>query len=449
MADLGREVKSFPSSSTAGKFYVVKEKEGVLSCNCPPWIFNRNGNRTCKHTEICRKELGLKAPEPVEKIVPAKKAMPDNWVHPLMKGKVKGTKEKNCWVPPQVSHNAGPEHYCPECKGPECEAKPLTDAELNRAVKNPFVVDVIAPMLASKGEPLKILQVAEDPGWIAERKLDGSRYGLYIGKDGNRLLSKHISVKDDKPVEKTENVPHLTKVSCPELDGTVIDGEITTPNGDFGNVVSVMGSHPFEAIEKQKRDGNMLYTVFDCPRYKGQDITKRSLRERQTVLKEVIKTLGIPEIKFIEQRSENRMAWFKEIVKEGGEGIILKRWDSHYEAGKRGPNWIKVKKMQTYDVVVMGFKETKSEAWQAQGLIGAVVFGCYNAAGKLQEVGDTSGMTLEVRRDMSANPDKWIGTVVEVAGQEVLRDAIRHPRYIRTRPDVSPKACTIQKLMVS
>lgn len=434
MADLGRTVKAFPSSSTAGKFYTVKEKEGVLSCDCPPWIFNRNGNRTCKHTEIVRKELGLAAPAAATKIVAAN-AHPVGWVHPLLKGKIKA---KAPVAPIVHPHDHSSEE---DCSTRTCDAK---------ANETPTQsVEIIAPMLASKGEPLMILRVAESDEWVAERKLDGSRYGLYIGQDSNRLLSKHISVKDDKPVDKTENVPHLTKVSCPELAGTVIDGEITTPNGDFGNVVSVMGSHPFEAIEKQKRDGLMLFTVFDCPRFKGEDITKKTLRERQHILKEVIKTLGIDQVQFIEQRSDNRMEWFKQIVKEGGEGIILKRWDSTYDAGKRGPNWIKVKKMQTYDVVVMGFKETKSEAWAAQGLVGAVIFGCYNSKGVLQEVGDTSGMTLEVRRDMSANPKKWIGTVVEVAGQEVLRDAIRHPRYIRTRPDVAAKTCTIKKLMES
>jgi len=418
------KIKDFPSSSTAGKFYSVMKKDDVLSCNCPPWIFNRNGNRTCKHTEIVREELGL--PEVNKKEEAVQSGMPKNWVHPLLKGKLNKKVEKLVEKPVVKV------------------AKPVSFATTKSDD-----LDIIAPMLASKGEPLVILRIAESSEWVAERKLDGSRYCLYVGKDGNRLVSKHISVKDDKPVEKTENVPHLTKVSCPELDGTVIDGEITTPNGDFGNVVSVMGSHPFEAIEKQKNDGFMLFTVFDCPRFKGQDITQKTLRERQTILKEVIKTLGIDQIQFIEQRSNNRMEWFKQIVKEGGEGIILKRWDSTYDAGKRGPNWVKVKKMQTYDVVVMGFKKTESVAWAAQGLIGAVEFGCYNSKGVLQKVGDTSGMTLEVRRDMSANQEKWIGLVIEVVGQEVLRDSIRHPRFIRIRPDVSAKACTIDKLLKS
>ncbi len=48
-----REVAQFPSSSSAGKFYVVKEdQEGNLSCDCPAWRFKKpNQERSCKHTE--------------------------------------------------------------------------------------------------------------------------------------------------------------------------------------------------------------------------------------------------------------------------------------------------------------------------------------------------------------------------------------------------------------
>ena len=48
-----REIARFPSSSSAGKSYVVKEdQEGNLSCDCPAWRFKKpNQERSCKHTE--------------------------------------------------------------------------------------------------------------------------------------------------------------------------------------------------------------------------------------------------------------------------------------------------------------------------------------------------------------------------------------------------------------
>ena len=46
------EVATFPSSK-GDKVYTVKlnQQTGRLSCDCPAWIFNHRGDRTCKHTD--------------------------------------------------------------------------------------------------------------------------------------------------------------------------------------------------------------------------------------------------------------------------------------------------------------------------------------------------------------------------------------------------------------
>lgn len=46
------EVQRFPSSSKSGKFYIVKVNDrGQYGCSCPQYLYNRNGDRTCYHTE--------------------------------------------------------------------------------------------------------------------------------------------------------------------------------------------------------------------------------------------------------------------------------------------------------------------------------------------------------------------------------------------------------------
>lgn len=72
----------------------------------------------------------------------------------------------------------------------------------------------------------------------------------------------------------------------------------------------------------------------------------------------------------------------------------------------------------------------QSDSTSFAGLIRNVVFGVYKG-NTLTRVGTSSGMSLAVRKDMSANPQNYKGKVCEIVGQEVLRDAIRHPRYIR------------------
>lgn len=44
-------VRTFVSKTATGKSYTVKKDDkGVLYCDCPVWIYNKYGDRTCYHT---------------------------------------------------------------------------------------------------------------------------------------------------------------------------------------------------------------------------------------------------------------------------------------------------------------------------------------------------------------------------------------------------------------
>lgn len=102
---------------------------------------------------------------------------------------------------------------------------------------------------------------------IAEEKLDGSRYILYIGdcpykrRAGNTILSRRYSVTDNKLIDKTDNIPHITSLCYNSLYGTVLDGEIM--GNTFLDTNSIMNSLPNESIQKQKERGCLKYYVFD------------------------------------------------------------------------------------------------------------------------------------------------------------------------------------------
>jgi ATP-dependent DNA ligase len=77
--------------------------------------------------------------------------------------------------------------------------------------------------------------------------------------------------------------------------------------------------------------------------------------------------------------------------------------------------------------------------------IGAVKFGKYDKDGNLVELGECSGLTDELREDMSKNPDKYIGECMEIGAMEKTRDGFyRHPQFSRMRPDKNPKECVIE-----
>jgi len=54
------------SFTDPNKKYLIKQREadGRISCGCPAWIFNRSGDRTCKHLDAI-----LHGKDPIEKLL--------------------------------------------------------------------------------------------------------------------------------------------------------------------------------------------------------------------------------------------------------------------------------------------------------------------------------------------------------------------------------------------
>jgi len=51
LAKYGPIVLECNSKSEPDKTHFVRCKDGILSCNCRGWIFNRNNPKRCKHTD--------------------------------------------------------------------------------------------------------------------------------------------------------------------------------------------------------------------------------------------------------------------------------------------------------------------------------------------------------------------------------------------------------------
>lgn len=294
--------------------------------------------------------------------------------------------------------------------------------------------------------------------WVAEEKFDGSRYLAHILKKGIRLFSRHISKVDGNRVEKSHNLPHITHITYTGLEDTILDGEVTIPGKDFGDVIRIMGTKdPQEAVQKQNTLGAAVYNAFDILQYKGRDVKSLPLKERRALLERAAKEMGNPYIKVVPQITTDKENYYREVVSRGGEGLILKNLNSPYIPGGRDSDkWIKAKKHRTYDVIVLGFEQpekysvnTKGETIInrnfARGWVKNIRWGVYKE-GKLTEMGSTSGMTDSERQEVTTNQKKYIGTVIEVEGQMFFKEGVRHVQFVRFRPDANPEECTFEKL---
>jgi DNA ligase-1 len=149
-------------------------------------------------------------------------------------------------------------------------------------------------------------------------------------------------------------------------------------------------------------------------------------------------------------------AEFEAARARGFEGLVLKRKDALYEAGRRGQAWIKVKKaFATLDVVITAAQEGTGKR---AGTLSDYTFGVWRD-GELVSVGKAySGVTDEeiatmTRRLERITTEKFGGTrvvkpeiVLEVGFDGIQRSsrhksgyALRFPRILRIRDDKRPE----------
>lgn len=291
-------------------------------------------------------------------------------------------------------------------------------------------------MLASGADEEVLKHVWGNKHWICEEKLDGSRYILQFNSSGRPLLtSRKISVKTNLPVDKTANLRGYVVGDCMGLAGTILDGEIV--GGDsFGNTVSLMGSSP-ERAQKMLKDGfRVRYCVYDILQYRGEDMRDVPLGNRKAALQRAVDFYANPYIEYV-KTLPNKEQSYLDIVKNGGEGVILKMLNGLYVEGDRSKHWLKVKKSETYDGVILGFTEGNGKY---ENLIGSIRVG-QMVNGSMDEVATISGMNDEDREHFTNNQYKYIGKVVEFKAQQKTEARYRHPVFVRVRHDKSPNEC--------
>ena len=270
---------------------------------------------------------------------------------------------------------------------------------------------------------------------ILEEKFDGLRYLLQVQPrfvrsvhSKNYLTSRRVSVQTGEYVEKQDRVPFIRDwQASARLADSIFDGEV------FSRGLSSDTQHDMVT-------GDVVYKCWDLLRLNGRWLVNLPWEKRQSMLKSALQTAAQPWLHHV-QWGVNAPAMLAEIELRGGEGLIRKKRNLPYGIG-----WSKVKKSETWDVVVTGFEMSTEGKYAKEGWIKGIKFGQY-AKGRggvliMRDCGQTSGLTEKMRAEITAFRGKMIGRVMEVEAQLRLPSGkLRHPRYLRWRDDKNAKDC--------
>ncbi len=271
--------------------------------------------------------------------------------------------------------------------------------------------------------------------WIMEEKFKGIRVWLIKQGKERRLITRgHEDI--------TAKFPHLIKIDwLSNLEIAQLDCELYDPEQE-DEVVSGWANR--KEIEPDHVE-NCILKVFDVLNLHGHNLAKLQQGERKTLLKKL--RLGGALEPVIGMPADEHRSYYEHIIttpnKYGkrGEGIMLKKLSSPYIEGARRVNqWLKRKKRDPYDCVVIGF--TKAKEGKFFGLVGAVTVGQF-INGHLREICNVSGMDDRTRQDMTIDPSKYIGRACSIWAmeQDCKSLALIEPSWKGLRIDKRPQDC--------
>ena len=283
--------------------------------------------------------------------------------------------------------------------------------------------------------------------WFHELKFDG--YRLLCHLDCGRVRFWTRNQKDW--TEKFPSVGQAVKKLA--LKSAILDGEIVA--------LDASGRASFQKLQQsinKNAGAGLVFHIFDLIYIDGFILTRTPLRERKSVLAELIHPLGERSVlRYSDHIEGNGAKFFKEACKLGIEGIVSKLADSMYES-TRNRNWQKVKCIKRQEFVIAGYTLSDKGIPFSSLILGFYDKGKLIYAGRAG-TGYTNAMRVELRKKldrMAVNKRPFeqipkdpglrraVWTEPRLVGEVAFTEwtdegVIRHPSFQGLREDKKPQ----------
>ena len=284
--------------------------------------------------------------------------------------------------------------------------------------------------------------------WLLERKFDGERCVA-------RKVDHDVRLESRTGKDLTPTYPEVrAAVGAQRPRDLLLDGEVVAYDGDQTSFtrlqqrLGVSGPSP-EQVARYP----VVYCVFDLLEADGEDLTGLPLVERRARLTRAVRSS--PALELTEAWRDESPRRFAAACQSGWEGLIAKRADAPYVAG-RSKDWLKLKCVWEQEFVVGGYTDPAGSRTD----FGALLVGYYER-GTLRYAGKVgTGYTKAILHDLgirlrelgTAEPafvdarpvprgTHWTRPelVAQIGFAEWTSDArLRQPRFLGLRDDKNP-----------
>jgi bifunctional non-homologous end joining protein LigD len=199
---------------------------------------------------------------------------------------------------------------------------------------------------------------------LHELKFDGYRIGAVIDHGRVQLFTRRRN-------DWTSEFPSVAAAASQlDVKTALIDGEVV--------VVGPDGRTDFYALQHAVGRGHprLVYYVFDLLYLDGEDLRSQPLQQRKARLHSLVANAGSSLIRYSDHFAGDGAAFFDAARAAKAEGIVSKRADARYRAG-RTRDWLKTKSVQRQELVIGGYLAT------AAAPLASVLTGYYDDSGTL------------------------------------------------------------------
>ncbi|HEV3010706.1 MAG TPA: DNA polymerase ligase N-terminal domain-containing protein, partial [Burkholderiales bacterium] len=204
------------------------------------------------------------------------------------------------------------------------------------------------------------------PDWMWEPKLDGYRILAFLNHG-------KVTLRSRRGLELAATFPGVAAAIAQQgVNSVILDGEIVafdeSGKPSFNALQNRFQLKTEREIAAAEKSTPVVFYAFDLLHFGGVDLRQAPYQDRRRYLAQCLLPSALVQLV---HAADDGVELYSAALASGFEGVIGKRKNSLYEAGKRSPAWLKVKATNSADFVIGGYTKGKG----SRATLGALLVG--------------------------------------------------------------------------